>query len=59
MNMNTQNIELDALSDDELNAVVGGRLNMDNPVVETCLIEMCAVAGHAADYFVNRIQVCA
>jgi hypothetical protein len=32
---------------------------MDNPVVENCLIQMCATAGHAADYFVSRIQVCA
>jgi hypothetical protein len=60
MNMNTQDIELDVLSDDELNEVAGGERNLMNLTVQTCLAAFLGAAGQAgADYFVSKVQICA
>jgi hypothetical protein len=58
--MNTQDIELDILSDDELYEVAGGERNLMNETVQTCLAAFLGAAGQAgADYFVSKVQICA
>jgi hypothetical protein len=60
MNMNALDIEIDFLSDDDLDAVTGGLTNLSNPVVEKCLASFMEAAPKAgADYFVNQVQICA
>lgn len=58
--MNRQDVEIDLLSDDELDGIAGGYRNLANPVVTTCLGAYCATAGTAAtDYLMDKIQICA
>jgi hypothetical protein len=60
MTMNTQNIEIDLLSDDELDDVAGARVNLDNDAVVTCLSAFCGAAGPAgAKYFLDKVEICA
>jgi hypothetical protein len=60
MNMKPNDVETDhLLSDDELDAVAGGRYNFENPVVETCLIAFVGAAGAGGKYFTNQFQLCA
>jgi hypothetical protein len=59
MNMNTQNVEINDLSDDELDAVAGGAKNWDNPAVMAFLMAFAGSAGNAgARYFIDRFPTC-
>jgi hypothetical protein len=60
MNMNPLDIEIEFLSDDDLDAFTGGLTNLSDPVVQQCLASFLGAAPKAgADYFVNQVQICA
>jgi hypothetical protein len=58
--MNTNDVEIDNfLSDDELDAVAGGRYNFETPAVQACLIAFVGAAGPGGKYFTDQFQLCA
>jgi hypothetical protein len=60
MNMNTQDIEIELLPDDELDMVAGGERNLQNPVVGAALEAFCQTGPSAGiAYFMNQIEICA
>ena len=57
--MDTQ-IEIEnLLSVDELEAVAGGDMNLENPAVQTCLIAFLGAAGPVCGHvFTDKLALC-
>lgn len=57
--MDKQDVEIDLLSDQELDAVTGGQRNVDGPIVKACIQGFISTApSGAAARFQDIISYC-